>query len=189
MAVVDLAPIDELGVLWGCTACSSQYGTDPVIADGTCVDYRVGSDPGPACGASDLRRIIAAEDGSGAAIYGIPPLGCIGNPFDAFATNISEGWACVLALGADKLGNVGLSRPLPVCFYYGAGAPPAGLCDPADRPTCSDGCTYPKSFADDAGAQLIERPPQCSDGIDNDDDGAIDFPDDSGCVDPDDASE
>lgn len=54
------------------------------------------------------------------AIYGMPPVDdeitCMGYGFDSFATNISDGWACVAVRAEDNLGNVSVSAPMRVCF-------------------------------------------------------------------------
>ena len=43
---------------------------------------------------------------------------CAGRQFDAFANNISDGWACLAVQATDGLGNMQVSRPLRVCIDH-----------------------------------------------------------------------
>ena len=58
------------------------------------------------------------------AIYSLEPvtpndsLFCSGQQFDALANHISEGWACAAVRAKDRLGNIGISQPLPICIDY-----------------------------------------------------------------------
>ena len=70
--------------------------------------------------------------------------------------------------------------PPPAC-PNGTPVPPSGICVPG--PTCPNGTPVPPSGI------CSSNPPQCSDGIDNDGDGTIDFPADPGCTDPNDDDE
>ena len=99
------------------------------------------------------------------AIYTIPPIGmlqCLGNAFDAVATNINDGWACLAVRSEDRLGNVNISPPMRVCFDRllngSAGCPPPGqtMLDPAmdcsgtydpmaDTVDVANDCTIPTS--------------------------------------------
>jgi hypothetical protein len=58
----------------------------------------------------------------------------------------ADGWICLAARVADKLGNVGLSRPLRICYdddqvegvpACATGAPP---------PSCTTNCTAPAAM-------------------------------------------
>ncbi|MGH6959837.1 MAG: hypothetical protein ACREE7_05080, partial [Dongiaceae bacterium] len=99
MAVVNLAPILPSGDTDKCTTaiCGSTPFGDPddAIDDDLCIHQALLPLPFPAvCAETPITRVVAAEDGNGAAIYSIPPLGCMGNPFDFLASNQSEGWVC-----------------------------------------------------------------------------------------------
>lgn len=82
-------------------------------------------------------------------IYGIAPVNagsCAGYFFDAVATTIADGWACVAVVATDGLGNSSVSPPLRICIDHepdGAeGCPAWGEISPEDvRPACTDGCT------------------------------------------------
>jgi len=70
---------------------------------------------------SSAIRIIELETSSKSAIWGIPPIDdiqCFGNAFDALATNISDGWACLAVQVEDNLGNLGISPPLRLCIDH-----------------------------------------------------------------------
>jgi hypothetical protein len=62
-----------------------------------------------------------------------------------------EGWVCVAGRAEDEVHNVGVSRPLRLCYDDGVGAP--ADC-PLPAPSCLDGCTLPPAFP--AGA-LFEQ--------------------------------
>jgi hypothetical protein len=70
---------------------------------------------------SGLQRTIASPLDKGPQIWGITATdhnSCLGLPFDQVANNIHDGWACVAVRAADRLGNVGISPPLRVCFDH-----------------------------------------------------------------------
>jgi hypothetical protein len=76
--------------------------------------------PAPICDiSSPATRITKEQIGTDPVIFSIAPqteIQCLGNAFDAAATNISDGWACVAVRALDALGNVGISPPLRVCI-------------------------------------------------------------------------
>ena len=108
------------------------------------------------------------------AVYGIPPVDddtiCMGYGFDSFATNISDGWACVAVRAEDNLGNVSVSAPMRVCFDSDgdmAECPAWGTITTNGLPDCSgtfdpmtgmtdvnDDCTLPVQFDDIPYLQL-----------------------------------
>ena len=53
---------------------------------------------------------------------------------------IAGGWTCMVAVAEDRAGNLGISKPLRVCY--------AASCDPAQAPPCTDGCTMPTPYTD-----------------------------------------
>jgi hypothetical protein len=140
---------------------------DPVPGDGYC---KAGTDTQPpnhlcAREASSLTRVIRYVGLAGeSAIYGISPdasgLECTGRYWELGAVidrKPPEGWLCVAARASDKLGNVGVSEPLIICYDDDniPGSPdcvdpanPGYSIDPAaaDPPiTCTDGC-QPRRF-------------------------------------------
>ena len=59
---------------------------------------------------------------------------CFGQPFDTYANNISQGWACIAVATQDEANNFSVSPPLRVDIEYqysgpygqpGRGTPPA----------------------------------------------------------------
>ncbi len=97
-------------------------------------------------------------------------LQCMGNAFDAVATNISDGWACVAIRAEDKLGNAGISPPMRVCIDSNGDmgeCPSWGTVTTTGLPDCtgtwtsatgvtdpSTDCTLPPKFEDYPGLQL-----------------------------------
>jgi hypothetical protein len=161
-AVVDLVAIGPEGAPRYSNPPQPAFEVDETHPESEC-NIGEGNAPGALCPAtSPLTRVIKAEIGDVAAIYGIPPitgLACLGNPFDSAASNISDGWACLAVRAVDGLGNIGVSPPMRVCFDAdGDGDAGCGawgdIAPEGSRPRCTDGCALPYSFADDAEWQL-----------------------------------
>lgn len=87
---------------------------------------------------------------------------------------------CFCPDGVTPMPPTGICIGDPTC-PNGTPVPPSGICVP--DPTCPNGTPIPPSGV------CSSNPPQCSDGIDNDGDGTIDFPADPGCTDPNDDDE
>lgn len=213
-AVISMVAIPPEGDAWF-VASPEGYGTTPGIDDDLCVTPEPPDDapPGPLCDSSPLTRAIAAESGDDAstpAIFTIPPAEdpqCTGNAFDAPASNVADGWACAVAFASDTLGNVGLSPPLRFCVDHDGdglddggtpltslGCPAAfgNTAPPGSRPSCTDGCSLPLTFRNVPSMQLRvigSAVPDCGDGTDNDNDGDVDYPADTGCTSADDPTE
>lgn len=164
MAVVTLAAIDPEGEAHFAAAIGA-VGNDAAVADDQCVPAADPDAEAPSniCSSMALTEVISTtteED----AIYTIPPVTepqCGGNAFDAAATNIADGWACVVTVAVDKLGNVGVSAPLRICIdsdgdgQTNGGDPltDQGCADDYGEigtvlPSCTDGCQLPLSFED-----------------------------------------
>ena len=82
---------------------------------------------------------------AGPAIYTVSPSqntgpGCTGQGWQA---SVDSGWACVVGTATDAMGNVGISKPLRVCYNLD-GAPTSCAGAP---PSCTDGCRMPDVFA------------------------------------------
>jgi hypothetical protein len=110
--------------------------------------------PSTLCAATALTYAAPQPiEGVPPAIYGIGPTNndggaCEGNTWELLPI-VGEGWKCIAARVEDKIGNVGVSRPLRICFDDGDGTPD---CDPMTQtpPDCRDNCTLPPDFpADD----------------------------------------
>jgi hypothetical protein len=213
-AVISAAAVAPQGNSWFVSS-AEPYGSTPGIDDDICVtpEPQDLTPPETLCTSSPMTRAISAETGQGgttAAVFTIPPVGgpqCTGNAFDAPATNISDGWACAVAFAADSLGNEGLSAPLRFCVDHdgdgldddgvsltslGCAAAFGNVAAPGNRPACTDGCSLPLSFRNIPSMQLRvirNEVPDCSDGVDNDNDSDVDWPDDTGCTSADDPLE
>ncbi|MES1173251.1 MAG: hypothetical protein ABUL62_02900 [Myxococcales bacterium] len=75
---------------------------------------------------------------------------CSGIPWElssAISTGVPNmnktGWLCMAARAQDKVGNVGISRPLRVCLADDTNPDP---CNGVAPPTCTDSCTPPPHF-------------------------------------------
>lgn len=98
---------------------------------------------------SDLTRVTHHGDifGDTPVVYGIGDLTepeCTGSQWSLASAGAREGWNCLAARAVDKVGNVGISPPLRICFDDGIAPPPT--CDPFAAPDCTDGCTPPARF-------------------------------------------
>jgi hypothetical protein len=126
------------------------------------------------CVTADATRAIATPFEHQAEIYAIPPvtaLSCMGYAFDARASNISDGWACVAVVTTDVLGNTRVSPVTRVCIDsdhdQGDGCPDWGeIAGAGARPDCTGtltgavvtttACTAPVTFSDSGVADDYE---------------------------------
>lgn len=166
--VVDLVGINATGTAF-------FFRDDEVTEPGTppeaygsvfnsCTPGTATTSPNLLCGNNvPMTRVIPASiAGRPPAIFGKPPITgstCVGDAFD-FTQSLSEGWACVAARSEDRLGNVGVSVPLRVCFSDGVGPNPCpaelwNIVDPNLRPSCMGTCTAPPGFDQRPGLQLV----------------------------------
>jgi len=102
---------------------------------------------------SEMRRIIRHASSAGEpVIYAINPdfgdLECTGRYWELGAVvdrEQPEGWLCLAVRASDNVGNVGVSRPLRVCYDNpDTSRVPDCVVEPlAEAPSCTDGCTPP----------------------------------------------
>jgi hypothetical protein len=83
-------------------------------------------------------------------IYGYRPdfggEACTGIDWELGA-NADEGWVCLAARALDAVGNIGISRPLRICYDDPLTAfVPACKSDDEPPPSCTDGCVLPPAF-------------------------------------------
>jgi hypothetical protein len=92
-------------------------------------------------------------------IYGVPsPLAaeCTGASYEVGTRATQEGWICLAAVAVDNVGNRAVSRPKRLCFDNPTtSVVPACRTDKSNPPSCTDGCTLPRSFAD-RGQRIID---------------------------------
>lgn len=116
-AVVDFAEMQEAGQSNYVPPVTPPFGGG---VEAVCnVDFDATDPPLPVCITSPALRIPRTELGTDAVIYSIAPqtvTQCLGNGFDALATNIADGWACLAVRVEDNLGNVNVSAPMRVCI-------------------------------------------------------------------------
>ncbi len=152
-----------------------SVGSDPEIDDGDCVTALEADDEGPPaiCPLTSPTSFIPAGLDGSPAIYSLAPVSdkvCMGNPFDAPATNIADGWACVAVRAEDLLGNFRVSAPLRVCIdsdgdgedaqgnsLASIGCAPMGGTAVSPPISCTDGCTPAPSFRSLPAYQLLLR--------------------------------
>lgn len=114
----------------------------------------------------------------------VPGLACEEGSSAVTATSVAAGTYILLFDFEDD----GFDTPGPFSFTVAGQLEPGQKCDAASTLngafTCAavNPCTL-------VGADMICKPTQCSDGIDNDGDGKKDYPNDPGCTDPDDDTE
>jgi hypothetical protein len=180
-AVVSLEAVEPAGAPYYPDEVSDPFGGRPDVADAACNQPGLEADdepPSALCLSSPSTRVVATEFDA-PAVFAVPPIGglwCVGDAFDAPATNIADGWACVAAVAPDRLGNLGLAPPLRICIDHdgdgldaGGGALAALGCgdggdgvsefgdiaDPSDRPLCTDGCEPPATFDASPWLQVV----------------------------------
>jgi len=172
----EAAVIDMLGLVPGgdadftAPAMPGFNGT----TEANCNDGTAADPPTAICDiTSPATRITKPTIGTDPVIFSIPPasgIQCMGNAFDAVATNISDGWACVAVRAVDALGNVGISAPLRVCIDSNGDmgeCPSWGTVTTTGLPDCTGtwtsatgvtdpntDCTLPPKFEDIPGLQL-----------------------------------
>jgi len=109
------------------------------------------------CNSSEMMRVIPGRiDSKPPAVYAIRPSNsgsageCTGEYWELL-TIANEGWLCIAARAKDAVGNIGVSRPLRVCWddprtsYHPRDVDPKTgkpLCDMDNVPSCTDGCTF-----------------------------------------------
>jgi hypothetical protein len=141
-----LEPIPPDGQPWWGDASHEPMGGPPLPSG-----CQLATEGGPPLGKclgnlSDMSRVIRqGEAGAVPAIYGIVPLdpgACTGNQWEVgnYLPPMRDGWICVAGRIEDNAGNVGISRPLRLCYDDGVAPPPDCSGTP---PTCTDECGLP----------------------------------------------
>jgi len=110
---VRLAPVPPAGV--------ANFMLDPTLpAPPTSAFCRQGTDPAlpPLLCAGHQPTIAISYAGQQPAIWALEDINaknwCFGKPFDTYANNISEGWACIAVATTDLANNFSVSAPLRV---------------------------------------------------------------------------
>ncbi|HEY4159233.1 MAG TPA: hypothetical protein VGM29_14090, partial [Polyangiaceae bacterium] len=96
--------------------------------------------------ASDMFRVIhrdgPAKDPAVWGIGDLTGLECTGGQWELPTTGAKDGWICLAAFAADKVGNKGVSPPLRVCMDNSQTATVPN-CAAATAPSCVKNCTPP----------------------------------------------
>jgi hypothetical protein len=85
-------------------------------------------------------------EGKPAVVYALDPIpgsiACTGQTWEIGA-HADEGWVCLAGRALDNAGNIGISRPLRLCYDN---PDTTFVPDCGDPPDCTDGCTLPPAF-------------------------------------------
>jgi hypothetical protein len=157
-AQLPMGAVTPAGNAWYPAKAPSFDAANPLsIAPGFCKAGAEGdTSPKPICDFSEMIRVVPGEvQGKPPAVYALAPSNdantgeCNGGSWElSFA---KPGWLCLAARAEDKIGNVGVSAPLRVCFDDGSH--PA--CAPADMPSCTSNCVI--SAAQKFPANMVWR--------------------------------
>jgi hypothetical protein len=134
-------------------AGNSFFGTlmgEPMNAPampGFCDYQNLDTVPDTLCGRrSDMRRVIEDDAyGHHPALYALGPASapddprCTGIDWEVGSSS-AEGWVCVAAIAKDIAGNIGVSRPLRLCYDDLDPMNGQPSC-PMPAPDCTDGCS------------------------------------------------
>lgn len=113
------------------------------------------SPPTPLCGLpvtdpGEISRVVQhVMSGVEPVVYGIGPLDgleCAGRRWEISTVLPGEGWICVAVRGLDNVGNVGISRPLRLCYDDPNTSDVPDCVSSTDPPSCTDGCEPPPRF-------------------------------------------
>lgn len=104
--------------------------------------------PGIICpdGSTEMFRAVAAPvEGTVPAVYAYNPTNgstgeCEGIGWELISI-VHEGWRCLAVRAEDTIGNVGVSKPIRVCFNDGNAGNGTPDCNPANAPSCMSNCT------------------------------------------------
>jgi hypothetical protein len=169
LTFIELTAIPPTGLGW--------FGTDdadvfPAIESSGTLACVQGTDEEPPINLclnekSDLTFVMAHsatyhESGSRPpVIYGYRPdftgESCTGIDWELGA-NAEEGWVCLAARALDAVGNIGISRPLRVCYDDPLTTfVPSCKSDAEPPPPCTDGCTLPPAFPEAVGDAFTKQ--------------------------------
>jgi hypothetical protein len=147
-----LTGIPPKGNSWFGPAGKDTLGADFPLPGG-CGYQGAATAPEPLCpplNSDDMTRVMSWDiDASIPAIFGIGSLqgiACTGTDWE-IGPVVEEGWICVAGRAEDNTHNVGISRPLRLCFDDGVDPPPSCLDQDADPPpSCTIDCVPPPAF-------------------------------------------
>lgn len=111
--------------------CYTSTDADPIMQP---------TPPQTVCLKTPMTRVVPGRaDGRPPAVYALDPtnqaLGACTGDYWELSQIANPGWICVAARAEDKVGNVGVSEPLRLCY---GGNP----CPEQNKPTCTDGCSF-----------------------------------------------
>lgn len=158
---LDFSPVTPMGAQFRATS-PDLLTTEPAVGEcgatpcppNTCkLQGASGSAPDLCSGEGRMSSIIAHTQPGPVkpVVYALQPasgsttLNCTGKTWQ---TTLAGGWACVAGSAVDLAGNLGISKPIRVCYSSDCPEPP---------PSCTDGCTMPAVFAEQGMPRVISR--------------------------------
>jgi hypothetical protein len=143
-----LSPMPPGGSSWFGKATDEPSDAPPMPS--VCTYSEAASAPNYLCDdRSDMWRTLShTMDGKPPVIYALGSnlmgsgADCSGIEWEIGNSSV-EGWVCVAGRAEDLVHNVGVSRPLRLCYDDGVDPPPD--C-PLPPPSCLDDCTLPPAF-------------------------------------------
>ncbi|HEX7478752.1 MAG TPA: hypothetical protein VF331_13175 [Polyangiales bacterium] len=138
-----LSALPPAGVAW--YAPNLDFTADPKNVPAIGCNSGTAAQPAKLCPVSDMWRVVPGRlTNRPPAVYAFGPNSneCDGTTWNV-ASFVGTGWRCLAARAEDNIGNIGVSRPIRVCFNDSADC--AGM----PLPTCTDGCSLPPDFLRD----------------------------------------
>jgi len=145
---IQLTPVPPTGAA---TFEADDPNAYPPIATDGCIFGTAASEAPKLClnQSSDLSIVIAhVSPERPPAVYALGPLvgeACTGIDWEIGA-HADEGWVCLAGRAVDKAGNIGVSKPLRLCYDDPATPFVPDCMTGSTPPSCTDGCTLPPSF-------------------------------------------
>jgi hypothetical protein len=154
----ELKPLARAGAAY----FSADNEGDPPISDfkAGCVLEAATSPPPPLCSdeLSDMSFVMGhTMEGRPPVVYALDPIpssiACTGQTWEIGA-HADEGWVCLAGRALDNAGNIGISRPLRLCYDN---PDTSFVPDCSEPPECTDGCTLPPAFPEAVGDAFTKQ--------------------------------
>ncbi|HET8938612.1 MAG TPA: hypothetical protein VFN67_34440 [Polyangiales bacterium] len=137
---IRLEAVSPIGTAWFAKTIGAMCLNDPSGSD---------SPPNTVCTATEMWRVTSGRSqNKPPAVFAFTPSNnasvgaCAGSDWNIEGnTRNREGWLCIAARAVDNIGNVGVSAPIRVCFDDSDPDNGIPVCDTAEAPTCTDGCS------------------------------------------------
>ncbi len=151
-----LTHLEPTGTPWfgrgDTTAGETDALLDPPLANTGCTYGNQAKAPTPLCnGLSDLTTVVNHAISDEPVVYAVSPATsgpeCMGSTWELpglLGDPSYEGWVCLAVRAYDKLGNRGVSKPMPVCLdNVTIDGQPSCAMSSEPLPDCNDDCSDP----------------------------------------------